>query len=174
MSTRRQFLGTLAKSLGTGGLLLPLSGGAVSLVEPAKAAALAVRPTALPLSADALLLRSLKRDLRRCQDDLRDPHTAYSNADCGRDWRDLMCGQVKPLQARMLARAPASWADCVELAEIAWWGIAHQRSLAAFVKEGGRPRIDSDETDPKVALVEAVLSLGGGERFSNHAEEDAR
>jgi hypothetical protein len=66
-NNRRQFLGSLAR-----GLLLPIGGGAVALAEPAKAAALQITQGPLPLSADAMRLRSLKRDLRRCcesQDD---------------------------------------------------------------------------------------------------------
>lgn len=55
-SNRRQFLGSLAR-----GLLLPIGGGAVALAEPAKAAGLQVTQGPLPMSADALRLRSLKR-----------------------------------------------------------------------------------------------------------------
>jgi hypothetical protein len=60
-NNRRQFLGSLAR-----GLLLPIGGGALALADPAKAAGLQVTQSALPLSADALLLRSLKRDLPAC------------------------------------------------------------------------------------------------------------
>jgi hypothetical protein len=167
-NTRRQFLGSLAR-----GLLLPIGGGALTLADPAKAGNLQVTRGDLPLSPDALLLRSLKRELRHIQIRSNQDDT-YSFIDSERDWHGIMQGQIHPLQARMLSRAAATWTDCVELAEMAWWGVAHRRSLAACVKQGQdwRPPIDSGRRDPRDALVEAVLSLGGGEKFSNHPEED--
>jgi hypothetical protein len=159
-NNRRQFLGSLAR-----GLLLPIGGGALTLADPAKAGSLQVTRGDLLLSADALLLRSLKRDLRAIQ--VRS-NNGHSYKDTERDWHGIMQGQMKPLEVRMMARAPAPWADCVELAKICWWGVAHQRALANC----GPGRWRGPETDPQAALVEAVLSLGGGERFSNHPEED--
>jgi hypothetical protein len=51
-----------------------------------------------------------------------------------------------------LQRPANSWTDCVELAEVAWWGIQHRG-------------VDRYTDHAAVALAEAVLSLGGGERF---------
>jgi hypothetical protein len=125
------------------------------------------------LSPDALLLRSLKRELSAIQVRMNRDET-YSHQQSDRDWHGLMQGQIKPLEARMLARPPATWADCVELAEICWWGVAHPRGLNANVVSAGRARVFDDE-DPRDALVDAVLSLGGGERFypQGHARSSA-
>jgi hypothetical protein len=142
-NNRRQFLGSLAR-----GLLLPIGGGVVALAEPAKAAALQITQGPLPLSVDAMRLRSLKRDLRRCcesQDDYPSL-AAYGDA-----WRDIR-REINPLEERIQRRPATSWTDCVELAEVAWWGIQHRG-------------VDRYTDHAAVALTEAVLSLGGGERF---------
>jgi hypothetical protein len=66
----------------------------VSLAEPAKAASLQITRGELPLSADALRLRSLKRDLRRLYETQGDFSTvaAYSLA-----YQHLMVDEVRPL-----------------------------------------------------------------------------
>jgi hypothetical protein len=142
-NNRRQFLGSLAR-----GLLPPIGGGAVALAEPAKAAGLQITQGPLPLSADALRLRALKRDLRRCceSQDNYPSLTAYGDA-----WREIT-REIGPLEERIQQRPARSWIDCVELAEVAWWEIQHR----------GRDRYTNHAA---VALTEAVLSLGGGERF---------
>jgi hypothetical protein len=160
-NNRRQFLGSLAR-----GLLLPIGGGALTLANPAKAGNLQVTRGDLPLSPDALLLRSLKRELCAIQ---AAANNGRSHRETDREWHGIMRQQVKPLEARMLARPAATWADCVELAEICWWGVAHRRSLNASVVSAGRARVFDDE-DPRDVLVEAVLSLGGGERFYPQGE----
>jgi hypothetical protein len=142
-NNRRQFLGSLAR-----GLLLPIGGGAVALAEPAKAAALQITQGPLPLSVDAMRLRSLKRDLRRCcesQDDYPSL-SAYGDA-----WREITY-EISPLEKRIQQRPATSWTDVVELAEVAYWGIQHRG-------------VDRYTDHAAVALTEAVLSLGGGERF---------
>jgi hypothetical protein len=126
-NNRRQFLGSLAR-----GLLLPIGGGAVALTDPSKASSLQVTRGELPLSPDAVLLRSLKRELSAIQAASNKGQRPRRETD--RDWHGLMQGQIKPLEARMLARPPATWADCVELAEICWWGVAHRRSLNAGLR----------------------------------------
>ena len=141
-SNRRQFLGSLAR-----GLLLPLGGGAVALAEPAKAAGLQITQGALPLSADALLLRSLKRDLRRVHETQNDYPSLAARTE---DWRALM-RQVTPVERRIQERPAKSWTDVVELAEVAWWGIAH--------------RGDRYSDHDSAAVISAILALGGGERF---------
>ena len=142
-NNRRQFLGSLAR-----GLLLPIGGGVVALAEPAKAAALQITQGPLPLSADAMRLRSLKRDLRRCcesQDDYPSL-AAYGDA-----WREIR-REISPLEEGIQQRPATSWTDCVELAEVAWWGIQHRG-------------VDRYTNRAAVALTESVLSLGGGERL---------
>lgn len=101
-NNRRQFLGSLAR-----GLLLPIGGGAVALAEPAKAAALQITQGPLPLSVDAMRLRSLKRDLRRCcesQDDYPSL-SAYGDA-----WREITY-EISPLEKRIQQRPATSWTD---------------------------------------------------------------
>jgi hypothetical protein len=145
-NNRRQFLGSLAR-----GLLLPIGGGALTLAEPAKAAGLQVTQGELPLSADAMRLRSLKRDLQRCFESQDD----YPSLDAyGGAWREIR-GEINPLERRILERPASSWTDCVELAEVTWWGIQHR---------GGDRHSDHAAT----TLTKAVLSLGGGERFYLH------
>ena len=141
-NNRRQFLASLAR-----GLLLPVGGGVVALAEPAKAAALQITQGPLPLSADALRLRSLKRDLRRCYEGQDDYPSlgAYGDA-----WREIR-REISPLEERIQQRPATSWTDCVALAEVAWWGIQHRG-------------IDRYTNHAAVALTESVLSLGGGER----------
>jgi hypothetical protein len=145
-NTRRQFLGSLAR-----GLLLPIGGGALTLADPAKAAGLQITQGALPLSADALRLRSLKRDLRRMYETQGDFATveAYSRA-----YHALMVDEVAPLEKRIMRRPATSWTDVVELAEVTWWGIAHRGSHGVRCSD-----------HPASVLAKAVLSLGGGERF---------
>jgi hypothetical protein len=142
-NNRRQFLGSLAR-----GLLLPVGGGVVALAEPAKAAALQITQLPLPLSADAMRLRSLKRDLRRCCES-QDDHPSL--AAYGEAWREIR-REISPLEERIQQRPATSWTDCVELAEVAWWGIQHRG-------------VDRYTNHAAVALTEAVLSLGGGERL---------
>ena len=160
MSNRRQFLGTLGKALGAGGLLLPWAGkGALALpADLGKAAQLPVTATALPFSPEALQLRQIRRELRACylgQHDYSDNDT-YSRA-----WRDLMRNQYHPLVEQVVRRPAATWTHCVELAEVCWQSMAHKHGIAA--DQGIKIR---DEHDPTIPLIEAVLSLGGGERFS--------
>jgi hypothetical protein len=112
-----------------------------------KAAGLQITQGPLPLSADAMRLRSLKRDLRRCcesQDDYP------SLAAYGEAWREIR-REISPLEERIQQRPATSWTDCVELAEVAWWDIQHRG-------------VDRYTNRAAVALTEAVLSLGGGER----------
>ena len=147
-NNRRQFLGSLAR-----GLLLPVGSGALALADPANAAALQITQGPLPLSADATGLRSLKRDLRRCcesQDDYPSL-AAYGDA-----WREIR-REISPLEERIQQRSATSWTDCVELAEVAWWSIQHRG-------------VDRYTDHAAVALTEAVLSLGGGERFYLYEE----
>ena len=142
-NNRRQFLGSLAR-----GLLLPIGGGALALADPAKAASLHITRSDLPLSADVLRLRSLKRDLRRCREsqDNYPSLAAYGDA-----WREI-AREISPLEDRIRQRPAASWTHVVELAETAWWGQQY-RGVDRFTDHAA------------VALTEAVMGLGGGDRF---------
>jgi hypothetical protein len=61
--------------------------------------------------------------------------------------------RARPIATRGIQQRPAtSWTDCVELAEVAWWGIQHRG-------------VDRYTNRAAVALTESVLSLGGGERL---------
>jgi hypothetical protein len=60
--------------------------------------------------------------------------------------------EIGPLEERIQQRPATSWTDCVELAEVVWWDMQHRG-------------IDRCTNHAAVALTEAVLSLGGGERF---------
>jgi hypothetical protein len=127
MSNRRQFLGTLGKALGFGGLLLPLAGkGALALpADLGQAAQLPVTVSGLPFSKEAVQLRGIRRQLRACYLNQQTyPEGGYSRA-----WRSLMRDSYRPLAARVVARPASSWADCVELAEICW----QQRSRSLWV-----------------------------------------
>jgi len=147
MSTRRNFLGTLGKALGAGGLLLPWSGsGALALpTELGKAAALPVTPTALPVSGQMLRLRDVRRELHGVY--LSEPHDRLSSELRGKEWRDLMQREHKPLAAQIVGRRKPTWTDCTEIAEVATW---------TMVRLGAH-----DRADPRNALVYAVLSASG-------------
>jgi hypothetical protein len=86
-ANRRLFLGSLAR-----GLLLPIGGGVLTLAYPAKAAGLQITRGELPLSPDALLLRSLKRDLRRVHETQNDYPSSAARTE---DWR-VSCVRSRP------------------------------------------------------------------------------
>jgi len=62
MSNRRQFLGTLGKALGAGGLILPWAGkGALALpADLGKAAQIPLTAAPMPFSPECLQLRHLR------------------------------------------------------------------------------------------------------------------
>ena len=184
MSNRRQFLGNLLKGL-TGGALLPLAGGgAVSLTDPAAAAALPATLGPMQLSREALQLRELRRELHRLY--MR-PHSEARDM----RWRALMTEHYRPTADAIASRPNPTWADCVELAEAIWQTL--QKEHAYYRRRDGEvgyretgalavPLLHADGNlysfighgfsnsaywcAPQiVALVEAVLTLGKGERF---------
>jgi hypothetical protein len=79
------------------------------------------------------------------------PRGYPSLAAYGDAWREIR-RKIDPLEERIQQRPTTSWTDCLERAEVAWWGIQHRG-------------IDRYTNHAAVALTEAVLSLGGGERF---------
>lgn len=145
MATRRQFLGTLGKALGAGGVLLPWAGkGALALpADLGKAAALPVTPVAMPLSPQFLQLREIRKALHECYlwPDSYPSHDARQTA-----WRDLMVNHHSPLEAEIVGRKKPTWQDCREIAEICLFDM-HRRL--------------GERSDPRNALVYAVLSAAG-------------
>ena len=82
------------------------------------------------------------------------------------EWRgETSCvTTITPWLSRLWLGLPRAVMHIVELAEISWQHIAHKRGLREL--PGGQRIAPSDPMDPTEALVEAVLSIGGGERFS--------
>ncbi|HEY7550650.1 MAG TPA: hypothetical protein VH913_14180 [Hyphomicrobiaceae bacterium] len=172
MSSRRQFLSTLGKALGAGGLLLPWSGkGALALpADLGAAAALPVKTAPLPFSAEALELRRIRRALRAIY---MEPGPGPGGP--GTPWYDTIMDEYRPIEQRMAARPVRTWADCVELAEAiwTWWEKEHRDGYCmgpaigklAIYKRADGARPTAGPADAIVALVEGVLTLGGGERF---------
>jgi hypothetical protein len=181
MSNRRQFLSTLGKALGAGGLLLPLQGkGAVALAaDLGEAARLPVSVAPLPFSKQALHLREINRALHRC-------HLANHSEARQREWRSLMVDEYGPTAHAIAGREKPTWSDCVELAEIIWRGLPKETRVADDAPPDWQYEVEtgalcmSDETRMHsdqfrsgchwsraaiIALVEAVLILGKGERF---------
>lgn len=180
MSNRRQFLGTLGKALGASGLLLPWAGkGALAIPDLGKAASLPVAAAKLPLSREALLLRNIRRQLH----DLRGKEHSKARSE---EWRALVVDHYRPVAARVAEREEPTFADCVELAEIIWRGLAKEEREQSdgddwsYLVPTGALSIAAGDTrmagsgftssaywcrEAIVALVEAVLTLGDGERF---------
>jgi hypothetical protein len=142
MSTRRAFLGTLGKLLGAGGVLLPVAGkGALALpADLGKAAALPVARTPLPVSPQLLQLREIRLELH-------DIYLWDQSPTRGVSWRHVMQTKHNPVVAEIVGRRKATWADCVEIAEIAMWDL-HRL-----------PPPNKDDLHHR--LVSAVLSAGG-------------
>jgi hypothetical protein len=161
MASRRQFLTTLGKALGTSGLLLPLAGkGALAIGEMGDIAAVPVAATPLPISPEGMRLRELRRALRaRTQ---ARAHVIHQGPD--HLWRDLMQGEYKPLSRSVMERPAATWTHCVELAEMAWIDLAHRRLLNDIERSAPFRRPPAFEPTAAEALVEAVLTLGHGDR----------
>jgi hypothetical protein len=161
--TVANFLTTLGKALGATGLLLPLAGkGALAIPDLGKAAQLPVTVAPMPFSPEALRLREIRRELNACylgQHDYLDGLKGYDRA-----WTDLMRNHYHPLVKRVIGRPPATWTHCVELAEIAWVSLAHKRSINDSQGSVQRPLVFGKE-EPVEALIEAVLTLGRGDRF---------
>ena len=84
-----------------------------------------------------------------------------------------MTNEYRPMQARLVRRPVRSWTDCVELAEAIWafWEKDHRDGYYVgpmITKLSVDPRhshIGYHQREAIAALVEGVLTLGGGERF---------
>lgn len=144
MSTRRQFLGTLGKLLGAGGVLLPVAGkGALALpADLGKAAALPVVPTSLPVSPELLRLRKVREELH-------DIYLWNTSNDRGVAWRNVMRNKHEPLADAIIGRIDKNptWQDCREIAEAALFHMHRQGP--------------HDRSNPLCALVYAVLWASG-------------
>jgi hypothetical protein len=183
MTTRRHFLGTLGKALGASGLLLPFAGkGALALpADLGKAAQLPVTAAPMPFSTECLELRQMRRQLLDCrlrQSQDRQPHDDYH-----RDWHAVM-DRYGATTAVLAGRPATSWGHVVELAEIAWHFAPKEEIINAdgcSVYTGRiatRPHLAKGEDcwrmRANAALIEAVLALGGGERFDHDLEHERR
>jgi hypothetical protein len=139
MGSRRQFLSTLGKALGAGGLLLPWAGNG-ALARPADlgaAAQLPVAPAVPAISSDLAQLREVRRALHAC----------YLRQGEQLEWRPLMVNHHRPLEKSIVGRRKPTWQDCTEIAEVAMWEM---------VRLG-----PADRSNPRNALVHAVLSASG-------------
>jgi hypothetical protein len=176
MSDRRQFLGTLGKALGFGGLLMPLAGKGV-LALPADlgaAASLPVKAAPLPISPEGLKLRELRRIVHAVH--LESPSTEAR----ARKYRSLMVKNYRPLADSIAERSEPTWSDCVELAEICWQAMAKEWRTATHDRDGGytgalhpspHNHAPGDAHKAMITLVEAVLTLGNGERFDVRSDQ---
>jgi hypothetical protein len=168
---RRVFL---RSALGAGGLLLPWRGsGALALADPGAAARLPVVAAPLPVSEAGLEVRNIVRAMQERPRDA-DYHSLNAN------WRALRHLYV-PWAEAVLNRPARSWSDCVEIAEIAWhWHPKAWRGPPDYGRtdqlegitghQSHATSIDPPEDyrfwlRPVPALIEAVLTLGGGERL---------
>jgi hypothetical protein len=149
-------------------LLLPWRGsGALALTNADAVADLPATLRPLPVSSGALALREIKQQLWACH---VQPHSHARSL----EWTELMAGYVAGAEA-LAARPAASWSDCVELAEIAWHLSPKESQTTPERGHQWIPRLSTNGRDQSyvtrssqrvnVALIEAVLTLGGGERF---------
>ena len=190
-SRRTMLSGGLKAALGAaGGLLLPWQGGgAFALPDIGGAAGIPVTTGPLPVSAETLAMRSIlarqyEVHLMPCS-----PHGAYELRN--RLWRECAL-EYKALARVVLERPVQSWSQAVEMAEICWrhypkvwvgpptWEQRGTRGVLALQErapvdrwarlslEGAGVRRGSDDPlsplQPFPHLIEAVLTLGGGQR----------
>ena len=179
-NSRRRFLGTLGKAIGAGGLLLPWAGkGALALpADLGAAASLPVTAAPLPFSVEALRLREIRDAMHRI-------HMTRGTAgqdERSREWCSLMVDHYAPAARTIAARAEPTMTDCVELAEIIWHYLPKEQvqvrkgeweyhdDTGALAVAGDRHTVHYfggnayQCRDAIVALVEAVLTIGAGER----------
>lgn len=168
---RRSLLTTLGKAFGAGGLILS-SGRAGALALPTNldaAASLPLTTAALPVSPDLIEWRGLVdgqhafRLRTRARQTLGTHHEYYM--------RSL---EIRDVSDRIAAREHKTWADCVELAELCWHIMPKENDCPGFYEGNAIGRLTRDQTQvhigafhcaaPLVALIEAVLTLGNGER----------
>lgn len=186
--SRRSFL-RLSGYL-SGGLVLPLAGTkAIALTNPAQADAVDVAPVAMPVSDDLVRLRSLARGYSRLRRLTWDNHRRGIPKD--KSEREIVETIIQPEHQRverqaaaMIARPCSSWADVGELAEIAWLAAPKdncpigprtgQLQRGNWRRCGPNPHDFVHDDDvylcATAALIEAVLTMTGGQRFDMYAE----
>lgn len=175
----------------TGGLVLPLVGTqALALVNPGQTESVAVAPVAMPVSNELVKFRSHARVFANLR---RQTWAKYRHSlPQFRSEQEIVDTIIKPESRRVeaqaaviLARPVTSWADVGELAEIAW--LAAQKDdcpvgpRTGQLKRGIWRRRGSDPYDfvhedvlslnATAALIEAVLTMTGGQRFDMYAED---
>lgn len=168
---RRGLLTSLGKAFGAGGLILS-SGRAGALVLPSNleaAASLPLSSAALPVSADLIELRGLVDDQHafrlnsRGRQTLGTHHEYYT--------RSL---EIRDVSDRIAEREHKTWADCVELAELCWHIMPKEHDRPGFYEGSPLGQLTRNPRQvhigafhcaaPLVALIEAVLTMGNGER----------
>jgi len=180
---RRSVLTTLGKAFGAGGLLLSGSrAGAMALpLDIGPAAQLPLTISKLPVSPDHQRWRAMMDELHAMSVAQREnvlagrPNRIEPIERCPWYQTSVAAGDVA---SRIFMRPDPTWADCVELAEICWrflekeWDPKSGRTnrLAAFSKH----QSDLSHTTLRcatAALVEAVLTLGNGERRDPNTDQ---
>lgn len=179
---RRAFLrGGLRAALATGGgLLLPWQGGgALALPDLAETARVPVSLGPLPVIPECL-------ELRRIKEKLLERHLMRDKGgidESQRIWRSLH-EEHERVAHSLYSKRVTSWSEVVAMAEIAWCYMPKEENRY-FYGEGytGRLAKGYPKDQPRAVswvwgvaaqdcairananLIEAVLSLGGGERF---------
>lgn len=171
---RRSLLTTLGKAFGASGLILSSGrSGALALSANLDAAAsLPLVPATLPVSPELVHWRALVDDQYAFRLRMRGRQTLAS---CDEYYRRSMV--IRGVNEQIAGREHRTWADCVELAEICWHIMPKEEAPSPLgPKYAGEPtgRLNRDPdlvyvsayhcAQPLVALVEAVLTLGNGER----------
>jgi hypothetical protein len=168
----------------TGGLVLPLAGTkALALVNPGQAETVAVTPVAMPVSDDLATFRALAREYS----DLRYETWYGGKRPRGITDQEIVDTILSPSRRRVdsqaamiLQRSAPSWGDVGELAEIAWLAApkddcpirrpSGQLKRGFWRRSGPEPHDFVHEDDlslsANAALIEAVLTLTGGQRFN--------
>jgi hypothetical protein len=191
-TSRRSFL-RLSGYL-TGGLVLPLAGNKVlALANPAQAETVAVSPIAMPVCDELVKFRSLARGYAALR---RETWETYRNGLPGdKPTQEFIVRtviapereRVNTQAAAVIARPVTTLADVAALAEVAWLaapkddcpvGPRTSRLKRGHWKPnepGSRDFIHSDHMyyAATAALIEAVLTLAGGQRFDMCFDADA-
>lgn len=189
-TSRRSFL-RLSGYL-TSGLVLPLAGTkALTLVNPVQAEGVAVAPVAMPICDELAQFRALTRGYSA----LRLETWARYRADIDRFKpseevvvRTIIAPEMERVNsqaAAVIARPVITWADAVALAEVAWVAApkddcpvgtpSGQLKRGHWKRSGGaRDFLHTDDMyyAATAGLIEAVLTLGGGERFEMYPDHN--
>ena len=167
-ASRRAFFSTLGKALGAGGLLLPWAGnGALALpADLGSAAHLPVSKVAPTFSAEALRLRELREVMFRV------------NGKQSATW-SACTDEYGPLLTAITDRPKPTWQDVVELAEEIWRVLPKEEIPNANGSDIHTGALSVSPAEWRtgayhcrhqlVALVEAILTLGHGERRDTRA-----